>query len=98
MSKAIIAAGHITDEAAQYLRSHSARIETAQGLNIIEIPDDADICNPGYQSVHNEYAIQWTYAEQDNEGITYTVEPNEWIVVNLELDASKTRVTLGKAR
>ncbi len=89
MSKAVIAAGHVTDEAEQFLRLHGAAIGGTLGLTIIEVPEDAEICGPGYQSVQNEYVIQWPLEDGN--------DPEEWIEVELYLDAYKTRVSLRHA-
>jgi hypothetical protein len=97
MSKAIIAAGQITDEAMQHLRTHGAVIERVQGLTIIEVPDNADMGSPGYQGVQNEYSIAWQVEEEDEQG-KYYAEPDEWVEVHLYIDASKTRVSLARAR
>ena len=84
-----LAAGHITDEAQAFLLSHSAIIEGSLGLTIIQLPEDAEVCEPGYQGVRNEYAIQWT----DEDGN----DPEQWIEVELYLDAYETRVSLRRA-
>ena len=89
MSKAVIAAGHVTDEAEQFLRLHGAAIGGTLGLTIIEVPEDAEICGPGYQFVQNEYAIQWPLEDGN--------DPEEWIEVELYLDAYETCVSLRHA-
>jgi len=89
MSKAVIAAGHVTEGAEQFLRQHGATIGGTLGLTIIELPEDAEVCGPGYQAVQNEYVIQWT----DEDGN----DPEEWIEVELYLDAYETRVSLRRA-
>ncbi len=90
MSKVVIAAGDVSDEALQYLRSHGAVIDGALGLTMIELPEDAEICKPGYQSPPSEYGIQW--ADEDGS------DPLEWIEVYLNLDVNETRVRLRRAR
>lgn len=97
MSQATIVAGQITDEAMQYLRTHGAIIEQTQGLNIIEVPTSAEMGSPGYQGIQNEYTIAWGKEEEDEQG-KYYVDPDEWVVINLNIDASKTRVSMTKAR
>src|SRR5256885_7194901 len=59
-SKVTIAAGYVSDEALKFLRSHGAIIDSALGITMIELPENAEICEPGYQSPQSEYAIQWT--------------------------------------
>lgn len=90
MSKAVIAAGHVSDEALAFLRDHGAVIDSALGISMIELPEDAEICEPGYQSPQSEYAVQWS----DEDGN----DPGEWIKVYINLDASKTEVSLEKSR
>lgn len=97
MSQAIIVAGEITDEAEKHLRTHGAVIETVQGLHFIEVPDNADMGSPGYQGVQNEYSIAWQVEEEDEQG-KYYVESDEWVVIHLYIDASKTRVSMARAR
>ena len=90
MSKAVIAAGCVSDEALMFLRDHGAVIDSTLGLTVIELPESAEICEPGYQSPQSEYGIQWT----DEDGN----DPDEWISVYLNLDANKTTVELKKSR
>jgi hypothetical protein len=90
MPKAVIAAGHVSDEALTFLREKGAVIDGALGLTMIELPENAEICNPGYQGVRNEYGIQWT--DEDSN------DPSEWIEVELYLDVNDTKVILKKSR
>src|SRR5256885_15555459 len=87
-SKVTIAAGYVSDEALKFLRSHGAIIDSALGITMIELRENAEICEPGYQSPQSEYAIQWT----DKDGS----DPLEWIEVQLCFDINKTTVYLRK--
>ena len=86
--KVTFAAGYISDEALKFLREHGACIDTALGLSMIELPENAEICKPGYQCPPSEHAIQWT----DEEGN----DPLEWLEVEHCFDASDTTVKLRK--
>lgn len=92
MAQATIVAGHITDEAEQHLRAHGAGIERIAGLTIIDVPASAEIAPGPYT---NQHAIAWNVEDRDEEG-PYTREADEWIVVDLALDATETRVSLKK--
>ena|SRR2546429_6316511 len=85
MSK-VIAAGTVSDEAIMFLIGKGAHIDSTFGISMIELPEDAEICNPGYQSPQSEYAVQWT----DEDGN----DPSEWIKVYINFDASKSEVQL----
>lgn len=87
--KVTFAAGNVTVEALKFLREHGAVIDTALGLSVIELPENAEICKPGYQCPPSEYAVQWP----DEDGN----DPDEWIEVNLEFDVSDTTVRLKKS-
>jgi hypothetical protein len=91
----VIAAGSITDQALQFLRSHGAIVEQSLGLSIIELPEDAHIGYPGSQGIHNEYTVAWP---EMNEEEGYEIEPTQWLAVYIELDSYRTRVELKKAR
>lgn len=91
--QATIVAGHITDEAEQHLRAHGAGIERIAGLTIIDVPVGAEIGPGPYTGQHT---IAWSVECEDEEG-KYTQDADEWIVVELALDATETRVSLKKA-
>ena len=91
----VIAAGQVTDQALQFLRSHDAIVEQSLGLSIIQLPDTARIGYPGYQGIHNEYTVAWPETDPE-EG--YEIEPTQWLAVYIYLDSYQTRVTLEKAR
>lgn len=93
MAQATIVAGHVSDEAEQHLRAHGARIERISGLTIIDVPASAEIGPGPYK---DQYTIAWSVQDVDEEG-PYTREADEWIVVDLNLDATETRVSLKKA-
>lgn len=75
--KVTFAAGYISDEALKFLREHGACIDTALGLSMIELPENAEICKPGYQCPPSEYAVQWV----DEEGN----DPLEWLELTLPM-------------
>jgi hypothetical protein len=89
MSKKVtIAAGYVSDEALLFLEGKGARIDSALGISMIELPENAEICKPGYQSPPSEYAVQW--ADKDGN------DPDEWIEVQLCFDVNETTVYLRK--
>lgn len=94
MTQATIVAGHVTEEAEQHLRTHGARIERMAALTIIEVPAGAEVAK-GYYT--DQYTVAWSTQGEDEEGV-YTQDPDEWVVVDLALDATETRVRLEKAR
>jgi hypothetical protein len=90
----VIAAGEVTGQALQFLRSHGAIVEQSLGLYLIQLPEDAHIGYPGSQD-RNEYTVAWPETDPE-EG--YEIEPTQWLAVYIEFDAYRTRVELKKAR
>jgi hypothetical protein len=91
----VFAAGEVTDQAMQFLRSHDAIVEQSLGLSIIQLPDSSRIGYPTYQGIHNEYTVAWPETDPE-EG--YEIDPTQWLAVYIEFDAYRTRVELKKAR
>lgn len=79
----IIAAGNISEEVQAWLISHECCIESSLGLSIVLLSIEAEVARgQGNQ--------EYTIAFYDTEGER---EPT-YAVVNLEIDAYETRITL----
>jgi len=79
-----ITAGHITSEAEAFMRTHGATIESTLGLLVVTLPEAAEIAYP-IPGTGTEHAIDW-----DGE------LKAEWIAIDLDIDACKTRIRLKK--
>jgi hypothetical protein len=86
MAEITIVAGtqNITPEALAHMRNHGATIEPLSiGLSLITLPESVELGHT--PSLPGQYAIDW-----DGE-----LEA-EWIAIELDIDASRTWVTLRK--
>jgi len=66
------------------MRNHGATIESTLGLLVVTLPEAAEIAYP-IPGTSTEHAIDWDGELEE-----------EWIAIELDIDASRTWVTLRK--